>query len=257
MDDNNIFYVYLHIRNDKKTVFYVGKGRDGRAYSKSSRNIYWKRIVKKHGYSIVIVATNMSECCAYTMEKILINQIGFENLCNMTHGGDGASFPGNTNPFFGKKHTLESRRKIVENRVSLTGKDHPLYDATTYKMHHAKYGLIISQKYTISKALNIPMMQLCRVLRGERHSCRGWVIYGNNPELIGSIRTRGSGNKTYDTTNYEFYHTSGLIYVGTKLEMSKKFNLDRSSITKIVNGKRSMYCGWAAKVLSARMAKKG
>jgi NUMOD3 motif-containing protein len=47
---------------------------------------------------------------------------GFD-LTNLTEGGDsGPSLPGNTNPFFGKRHSQESRKKMS---VSHSGANHP------------------------------------------------------------------------------------------------------------------------------------
>jgi len=40
---NESFYVYEHIRRDSFLPFYVGKGKDNRAYKKIGRNKYWNK----------------------------------------------------------------------------------------------------------------------------------------------------------------------------------------------------------------------
>jgi len=104
---DNRFYVYEHIRLDNMTCFYVGKGRDYRAYDKR-RNKHHNDIANKHGYAIVIIADNLSEKEAHWLEKDLIDQYVFEfgyginirgyrnyddecYLTNATWGGEGQS----------------------------------------------------------------------------------------------------------------------------------------------------------------------
>lgn len=92
-EDENVFYVYLHRRNDTNEVFYVGKGKDKRAWSRKGRNEWWKRVVDKCGYSVEINEAGMSEQSAFDLEVELIKfykECG-HTLCNMTNGGEGPS----------------------------------------------------------------------------------------------------------------------------------------------------------------------
>lgn len=95
------YYVYVHKRNTDGSIFYVGKGCGKRAWKKSDRNQWWKNIEKKHGRTVEIISRKMSESDAFSMEQMLIESIGRENLCNMTDGGEGGTSP-----------TDETRRKI-------------------------------------------------------------------------------------------------------------------------------------------------
>jgi hypothetical protein len=83
--------VYLHIREDTDTIFYVGIGSLQRAYSKNGRNSWWNRITNKTIYKIQIYANNLTSQEAKNIEidlkKKYKNQ-GIE-LCNLTNGGDG------------------------------------------------------------------------------------------------------------------------------------------------------------------------
>jgi len=87
----NIFYVYVHKRNDTGSVFYVGKGSGRRAFWKNGRNKHWHSIVDKHGYSVEIISSDMTEDDAFILEKSTIQKYGRKNLCNYTDGGDGSS----------------------------------------------------------------------------------------------------------------------------------------------------------------------
>jgi hypothetical protein len=83
--------VYLHIRNDNNSVFYVGMGSFKRAYSKLGRNSWWNRIIKKTDYSVFILYAKLNSVQAKIIESIYIEyckKLGFK-LCNLTNGGDG------------------------------------------------------------------------------------------------------------------------------------------------------------------------
>ena len=96
LDTTPCFYVYEHIRNDTKEVFYVGKGKGNRSSNKSihHRSKYWQRIVSKaNGFSIRYVAVDIEEELAFFVEIERISQLK-ENgvsLCNLTDGGEGTS----------------------------------------------------------------------------------------------------------------------------------------------------------------------
>lgn len=87
--------VYRHRRNDSNQVFYIGIGKEEkRAYSNKSRNTHWKGIVNKHGYSVEIIANDLSWEEACELEIFLIseygrNDLGLGPLVNMTDGGEG------------------------------------------------------------------------------------------------------------------------------------------------------------------------
>ena len=50
-----MFYTYAHTKPDK-TIFYIGKGKDNRAWDTYNRSTYWKRVVNKHGFNVEILA---------------------------------------------------------------------------------------------------------------------------------------------------------------------------------------------------------
>jgi len=66
----NDYYVYLHKTLDGKP-FYVGKGRNKRAWNKSNRSKGWNE-VSANGYSIEIYRENLLEEDALELEKSLI-----------------------------------------------------------------------------------------------------------------------------------------------------------------------------------------
>lgn len=88
------YYVYVHKRKGTDTIFYVGKGTNGkngqRVSSEKSRNNWWKHIVDKDGgFDFEIVKDNLTEKQAFSYESKLITEIGLDNLSNITKGGMG------------------------------------------------------------------------------------------------------------------------------------------------------------------------
>lgn len=100
----NIYYVYLHRRDDTNDVFYIGKGSGQRAKSISGRNDWWRNIYNKCGFTPEIVEKGLSEESAYNLEVELIKfyrDCGYK-LCNIADGGGGAS----------RKQSEETKKKI-------------------------------------------------------------------------------------------------------------------------------------------------
>lgn len=90
------FYVYLHRRKTDGLIFYVGKGTKYRAYYGFRRSPWWSNVSSKHGFTCEILKSGMSECCAFSLERILIakyRSLGHP-LVNLTDGGDGVSGEG-------------------------------------------------------------------------------------------------------------------------------------------------------------------
>lgn len=87
------YYVYRHVRLDTNSTFYIGKGHGKRAYSKTNRNQYWGRLVKKIEYRVELVETDLSEDEAYNREIYWINF--YKNLgqceANFQLGGGSSS----------------------------------------------------------------------------------------------------------------------------------------------------------------------
>lgn len=109
MVDN--YYVYIHSLASGQ-IFYIGKGKDKRAWSSSGRSARWREIASS-GFIVDIVHCQLSEVDALEKERELI-KLHKDSICNVTSGGQGIS---------GYRHSEESKRKIAEkNKLIQTGK---------------------------------------------------------------------------------------------------------------------------------------
>ena len=94
MNNENVFYVYLHRRKTDNKVFYVGKGKNGRAWHFYNRNGYWNNVKSKHGITVEIVFDNLSEEESLAAEKDTILELTYfgHPLTNLTSGGESPVF---------------------------------------------------------------------------------------------------------------------------------------------------------------------
>lgn len=104
------YFIYAHLRVDKCSLFYIGLGtKQGncksthyqRAFAKRGRNPYWKNIVAKTEYKVIILfeTDNLKE--AKNKEICYINKYK-DKVCNISIGGD---FPSNL--FLNKKKVYQ------------------------------------------------------------------------------------------------------------------------------------------------------
>lgn len=123
----NLFYVYLHRKKTNNDVFYVGKGFGKRAWKKTSRSEYWKRIENKYGRIVEIVKDGLQENEAFELEKEVIAFYGRKNLCNLNDGGYGGTNPSQETRLkmsVAKKGKKSSPETIEKKRIASTGRKH-------------------------------------------------------------------------------------------------------------------------------------
>lgn len=122
-----MYYVYAHTKPDQ-TVFYVGKGTRGRAWSSHGRNAWWQRTVAKHGHDVVVLADGLTQEQAIEEEASVIAHFKpFGNLVNILDRGD---ISPTCNPEVAAKVSIaasrwQKGRKLSETHRLNVSKNHP------------------------------------------------------------------------------------------------------------------------------------
>ena len=119
-----MFYVYAYLRTKNLTPYYIGKGKDDRAWQKSH-----SVVVPKDLNRIVILESNLTELGAFAIERRMIRWYGRKDLGtgilhNQTDGGDGSAgiIPWNKDTKIGS-YLSEKGRKIISEANKKPRKD--------------------------------------------------------------------------------------------------------------------------------------
>lgn len=192
-----MFYVYVHRKLSTGEIFYVGKGKNKRAFDFSDRGSHWERTVKKHGVVVEIVESGLQEWYALELESNLISFYGRSDLgegflINKTDGLDGIS---------GCVHSEESKQKMKDASKKRWSKQE----------EHDKFSkVLVGNKRNLGKRHSEETKEKCRQVNlgrklSEEHVAK--IIkkvktYWGKPESKEKASERLKGNQ----------HAKGLVF---------------------------------------------
>ena len=117
----NNYYVYQLIDPRNKRPFYVGEGKQQRAWSHQKfasgcNNPYKDRVIRKIQslgleVGVELIKTDLTKQKSIQFEEQLIEEIGIENLTNICKNANPPILFGEQNGFHGKTHTDTNKKK--------------------------------------------------------------------------------------------------------------------------------------------------
>ena len=192
------YCVYIHRKKDDGEIFYVGIGLPKRPYDVKKRNKFWKYVVNKHGYNVEILYDGLSWKSARDIEIQLIQKYG--------------------------------RRDLDEGTlVNLTDGGEGAYGIIQSESSKKKRSKSLKEFY--SNGVDPPML-------GKHHSDESKRRMSNSNKETHKGENHPRSKLSQSDVNYirENYIKGDKIY--GVIGMSKKFNVSKGQISKIINKKR-------------------
>lgn len=208
------YYVYAHVKPDQ-TVFYVGKGTRGRAWSTHGRNPWWKHTVAKYGYEVLLLADGLTQEQAVEEEAAIISHFKpFGNLVNILDRGDiapsshpdvAAAISMSLRGIKRSEKTKNKLRAIVRtpewrHKLSEAAKKKVVSETTRLKISIASKGRLHTEETRKKMSISAGKWQKGRKLSethrakiSENHAWKG----KKRPELSAMLKAKGvfSGEK--------------------------------------------------------------
>jgi hypothetical protein len=217
-----VYYIYAYLRKSDNTPYYIGKGKNKRAWSKEHRVS-----VPKDKSKIVIMEKNLTEIGALSLERRYIKWYGRKDngtgiLLNKTDGGDTT---------IGYLPTEQVRKKISE---SLKGRKKP-------KGHGEKVSKFRkSFKYSEESKIKIGNSNKGKKRTEEQKKQQSLKQLGRKQPESQKIKTAEKLSK-----NYKLIDPMGKCFIIFNL---RKFclenGLDQGNMVKVSQGILKQHKGW-------------
>jgi hypothetical protein len=231
METNEMKYcLYQHTRKTDGGIFYIGIGDIKRPYKKYGRNKFWRNMVNKYDYNVQILVENISWERACELEKLMISFYGRIDkkegvLVNLTDGGDGC---------IGTIVSNETKQKMSEIRK---GEKHHNYG----KKQSIETKTKISISHIGKKFSNESRQKMSENRKGSMNHFFGKTHNDKTKEKLSKLASQKIGEKNPNAklTKEQALEIKNILnsLSYNTIELAKKYNVSRSLIYQIKQGK--------------------
>ena len=206
-------------------------GNKKRPYTKDGRSKFWNNIVNKYGYSVEVLAQNLSLEEAQDLEKLLIKEygrkdLGLGNLTNLTDGGEGT-----INVSEEVKKKISERRKGVRN-IPIGHKRSADFCKKVSDSKKGKVSTFKGRTHTEEAKAKIRQKRALQVITKESRLKQAKAISGgNNPSAKKIIDLKN--NVVYNTMK-EAAHSISIKYT-TLSAMLNGYSMNTTNFIKLEN----------------------
>jgi hypothetical protein len=237
------FYIYLLINSLDNKVFYVGKGYGKRMYwhkahaikgdhhNKHLQNKIRKLINEGGKLNYEKVFESENEELVFKKEIETIKEFGFENLCNLTEGGEGST------GYVHSEASIEKMKKYAASR-NWIGEKNPNYGGGNWTDESKKKFSEYKKRTTLGESNSFygkthsseAKSKMSEARKGENH------IFFGKKRTEHSKRMAGEGSPTAKLTAElvaemrEEYAKGDTSY----RKLANKYNIDYTSVADII-----------------------
>lgn len=160
---------------------------------------------------------------------------------------------GENNNFFGKTHSKEVVKRIVETRIQVTGKDHHEYNHTIVSWENVNGEKFTGTQNSLRKKYNLNHRSVSDVFWGKRKSYKGWFSLEHQTlDTVLNKKFKGLSHHRTDHNVYAFKHVDGRLFTGKRQEFYKSYSdVTESGARAICSGKNKTHKGWTVEKLDA------
>lgn len=260
---NTKFYIYIHCTPDG-IPFYIGKGKENRCLDETYRNQWWKNIVNKYGYYVIIKEINLSEEDCFKKEVFWIEHFGRRDLntgtlVNLTNGGEGVAGriwsedqKETRSKYF--RENLETLQNIGARKEyfgkSLFGENNPNYGNKETNPNCIKVvkldlkGNFICEYNSVAEASEMNNAKgIYQVCRGQRHQLKGYKYVYREDYLTGNYSITSGITSRKEVLKID-KETNEIVKEYNSAQETKIDGFSPNGVSRVCRGERKFYRGF-------------
>jgi hypothetical protein len=151
-EDKNIYYVYIHRKLSDNSIFYVGKGCNGRYKDSWGRNInWWTVVINEGGFQPCILEEGLDEETAYLKEMSFIKTLEKIGITNISGNSDCVGYELKVPETIKENLTIKITYQRIDKKPKVYEERQKIYEANKHLKNKEIVKLILEKEETARK----------------------------------------------------------------------------------------------------------